>query len=165
MRSLLLIVMVLAVAGCGTTAVNHRLPSNGPQGAVGDVSIPKDLDGCLMDLNKLISQDDIRRIKAAPETDMFEYQLGWGTWMRSNWGLWKGSRLAQWFDAQGVTHPDDMASIILDSYWRRLHSKPVRFEEQVKYYRDFWQKAEEAQKKNVHPAPVPVVPAGTVDPS
>ena len=164
MKARLWLGLVLAVAGCGTTSVN-RLPSNGPQRLASEISIPKDLDDCLVELNKLFSPDDIRRIKAAPETDMFEYQLGWGTWMRSNWGLWQGSRLAQWFNAQGVTHPDDMASIILDSYWRRLHARPVRFEEQVKYYRDFWQKAEEGQKKGTRPAAVPVAPAGAVDPS
>ena len=164
MRALLLLGMVLVVGGCGTTSVD-RLPSNGPQRAGGDVYIPKDLDDSLAQLNKLFTADDIRRIKAAPEADMFEYQLGWGTWLRNDWGLWNGSRLAQWFEAQGVHHPDDMSSIILDSYWRRVHARPVRLEDQVKYYQDVWRKAEEVQKKNAHPTATPSAPEATVDPS
>lgn len=164
MRTWFWLGMMLLVGGCSTPSV-ERLPSNGPRQTGGEIYVPKDLDDSLSELNKLFAPEDIRRIKAGTEQDMFEYQLGWGAWLRNNWGLWKGSRLAVWFEAQGVPHPDDMSAIILDSYWRRLHSRPVKFEEQVKYYRDFWKKAEEAQKKGTRPAAKPSPPAESTDPS
>jgi hypothetical protein len=68
-------------------------------------------------------------------------------WMRNNWGLWGGSRLAKWFNNQGVKHPDDMSGVILDSFWRHLNDKPIKLEEQVKHYQDYWKKQETIQQE------------------
>jgi len=79
------------------------------------------------------------------------YHMSMGLWMRNNWGLWKGSRLAKWFNAQGIIHPDDMSGIILTSFWRHLNNKPIGLDEQVKFYQDWWGKMEDSQKKTVQP--------------
>ncbi len=107
-----------------------------------DVYIPKDLDDCFVQLKKLLKPQDLEKMKSGTEDDMIQYHLGLGMWMRSNWGLWAGSRLAEWFNIQGITHPDDMSAIILDSFWRHLNKKPIELEEQVKYYQDYWKKQE-----------------------
>lgn len=43
-------------------------------------------------------------VKEGSEQDMIRYHMGLGMWMRNNWGLWGGSRLAKesWrtFDAE-----------------------------------------------------------------
>ena len=46
--------------------------------------------------------------------------------------------------AMGLRHPDDMSGLILTSLWRRLHGQPLRREEQVKHYQEFW-------RVHVHP--------------
>lgn len=71
---------------------------------------------------------------------MVRYHHGLGMWMRNEWGLWGGSRLAAYFNGIGIYHPDDMSAIILDSYWRKLHGKPIDLESQVKRYQEYWQK-------------------------
>ena len=58
--------------------------------------------------------------------------------MRNNWGLWKGSRLSEYFHKMGVFHPDDMSGIILTSYYRRLRNEPLQVDAQVKYCQDYW---------------------------
>jgi hypothetical protein len=102
--------------------------------------IPKDLDDCFAQLQKLLKPEEIEKMRGGTEDDMVAYHLGLGMWMRNTWGLWAGSRLAAWFQAQGITHPDDMSGIILTSLWRHINRKPIRLDEQVKYYVDYWKK-------------------------
>jgi hypothetical protein len=72
--------------------------------------------------------------------------LGFGMWMRNNWQLWGGSRLSKYFNNKGVYHPEDMSGIILDSYHRNLNGQEIRFDEQVKYYQEYWEKSKLAEK-------------------
>jgi len=34
-----------------------------------------------------------------------------------------------------------MSGIILTSFWREANSQPIKLEEQIKEYQDFWEKA------------------------
>ena len=100
--------------------------------AIGDEKyIPRDLDECFVQLEALLEPDDIEEIRNGTEDDMIYYHLGLGMWIRNNWGLWEGSRLAKWFKAKGVTHPDHMSGIILNSFWRHLNQQPINLEEQI----------------------------------
>jgi len=64
--------------------------------------------------------------------------FGFGMWIRNNWGLWRNSKLKQYFLAKGITHPDDMSSIILTSYHRYLNNKIVDLDGQTKRRQDFY---------------------------
>jgi hypothetical protein len=105
------------------------------------VYIPKDLDDCIAKLEKLLSKKTIAEMKSGPERDMAMYHHGLGMWIRNKWGLWKGSRLSKWFNEKGIRHPDDMSGIILDSFWRHLNKEPIKLDEQVKHYQDYWKKS------------------------
>ena len=59
--------------------------------------------------------------------------------MRNYW-LRHHSRLGQYFRQLGIDEYDDMSGIILDSYWRQLHGKPIDLNGQVRYYQDYWKK-------------------------
>jgi hypothetical protein len=104
------------------------------------VYIPKDLDDCFAELEKRLSKRTVAKMKGGSEEDMVKYHHGLGTWMRNKWGLWKGSRLSKWFNDKGIRHPDDMSGIILDSFWRHLNEKPIKLDEQIKHYQDYWKK-------------------------
>jgi len=68
--------------------------------------------------------------------DMIRYHHGLGTWIRNNWGLWGGSRLQKYFSDKGITHPDEMSSVVLFHYhdwlngkkgtWKDWEKNPVR---------------------------------------
>jgi hypothetical protein len=60
--------------------------------------------------------------------------FGLGMWIRNNWGLWKGSKLKQYFLDKGIRNPDNMSGIILTSYHRYLNNKPIDLEGQIKNY-------------------------------
>jgi hypothetical protein len=130
-------VMVLLVAGFPT----GRECSAGPVAAQekdDQIYVPKDLDDCFARLKKILKPEDVEKIKRGTEQDMIDYHFGLGLWIRNNWGLWKGGRLAKWFNEQGIHHPDDMSGIVLHSFWRHLNSKPIELDKQVKYYQDYW---------------------------
>jgi hypothetical protein len=103
--------------------------------------IPTDLDDALVELDRIfVSAGEREKVMRASEDDMIDYHMGLGMWMRNNWGLWGGSRLSEYFNGIGIHHPDDMSEIILDSYWRKLHGKPIDLDGQVRYYQEYWRK-------------------------
>ena len=111
------------------------------------VYIPKNLDECFIELKKELSQKELEEFKNKGEDKVIEYHHSLGMWIRNNWGLWSGSRLAKYFNEIGVYHPDDMSSIILDSLHRHLNGKDIKIEEQIKYYKDYWEKVKTKEKK------------------
>jgi hypothetical protein len=101
------------------------------------VYIPKDLEDCLKELEKMLPPELLHEIKHADST--IKYHLNLGMWIRNSWGLWGNSRLAVYFNSMGIHHPDDMSMIILDSFHRHLNGRPVRLKEQTGFYKNFWE--------------------------
>lgn len=84
---------------------------------INGVYIPADLRECFLELDKKLAEVDRQEMKAKPKRDdMIVYHLGLGTWMRNNWGLWGGSRLWKYFNDRGVSHPEEISSIVLYHY-------------------------------------------------
>ena len=78
------------------------------------VHIPADLGECFVELDKRLRQIGRDEMRALPKRDeMIRYHLSLGMWMRNNWRLWGGSRLQRYFIDKGVTHPEEMSSVIL----------------------------------------------------
>jgi len=116
--------------------------------------IPINLDDCLKQLDNIFVDSNKAKIKTMTEDEFSgRYHLGFGMWMRNNWGLWKGSRLSKYFNSVGVYHPDDMTGIIFDSYHRHLKGKEIKLNEQIKFYQNYWDKAKqddlERKKKEI----------------
>lgn len=63
-----------------------------------------------------------------------------GQYLRNEWGLWMGSPLQTWFKEKGIHHADDMSSIILTSFHRKVNNKEIKLDEQIKKHRKFWAK-------------------------
>jgi hypothetical protein len=102
------------------------------------IYIPGNLDECFVELNRLLPEDEIEKMKMGSEDEMVNYHFGIGMWMRNNWGLWGGSHLKEWFNEKGIYHPDDMSGIILESYWRYLNDRPIELKQQIAHYEEYW---------------------------
>lgn len=139
-HSICLFVMILMFSNHQGT--DSTKPSTANQGQ--QVYIPKDLDDCFVQLEKILKPDDIKTMRGGTEKDMAKYHFGLGMWMRNNWGFWRGSRLAKWFNGLGIKHPDDMSGIILDSFWRHLNGNDIKLEDQIKYYQEYWERQKNA---------------------
>jgi hypothetical protein len=140
--------ILFMINGCKAAEAFAPRAENGDQA---ELYVPKDLDDCFAQLKKMLPAEEIAKIRDGGEKDMIDYHFGLGMWMRNNWGLWKGSRLAKWFNSHGIYHADDMSSIILDSFWRHLNGKQIRLEDQIKRYQEFWKKQKRAPKENPPP--------------
>lgn len=99
---------------------------------------PKTLEECYEWIDSNI--EDIKDFIEAPESKALGVShMSIGMWIRNNWGLWKeDSPLAMWFISHGIFHADDMSGVILTSYHRHKNGLDVKFDEQVKKYKDFW---------------------------
>jgi hypothetical protein len=92
--------------------------------SINGVYIPKDIKDCFITLDDMLSKADIDSIKALPNREAtIKYHLGFGMWLRNNWGLWSGSRLQKYFLDRKINHPDSMSGLILEYYYDWLYRK------------------------------------------
>ena len=108
----------------------------------GILLIPKTLKEVFQQLDGMFPQKEKDFITSNPESEMIQYHHGAGRWIRNNWNLWakETNDLKDWFTTLGISHPDDMSGIILDSYWRFKNNKPLELEKQAQYYKNYWAK-------------------------
>ena len=123
---------------CAVVLVSWCINARGQQPALDGVYIPISIEDAIAELKKSLPTDDLAKLRLAPEEDMALYHHGLGTWIRNNWGLWKGSRLQRYFYELGIYHPDDMSGIVLTSFKRHLDGKPMRVSAQVRETRSLW---------------------------
>jgi len=94
------------------------------------VYIPQNLGECFIELDKQLKEVDKKEMQALTKrSGMISYHLSLGMWMRNNWGLWGGSRLQKYFADKGISHPEEMSSIILYHYHDWLNGKTETWKE------------------------------------
>lgn len=97
------------------------------------VYIPVDLPDCMRQLDSILTPENKELIKSLDEKDFTaKTHFGLGMWMRNNWGLWTGSRLAKYFSEQGIHHPDDMSGVILRCYYHYVKGKKVNYQQMLR---------------------------------
>jgi len=110
------------------------------------VYIPKDLEDCFRQIDSFWNDSTKQMVKDWSEAEFSgKVHMGFGMWMRNNWQLWGGSRLSKYFNDKGIYHPDDMSGIILNSYHRHLNNFEIKLEEQIQFYKDYWEKSNQAE--------------------
>jgi len=105
--------------------------------------IPKNLNDALIYLECEWSQEDKNEFKNKDEQDaVTQLHFGTGLSIRNSWGLWaeKENSFKRYFKRLGIFHPDDISSIILTSFHRKLNGKDIDLNEQVKYYKEYWER-------------------------
>jgi hypothetical protein len=145
LKSIWILLFLAALLASGVSCVEkesggrviHLKPTKDQNSPTG-LYIPKDLHDCFIELKKMLPVDFVEELRKGKEGDLIQYHLTLGMWIRNHWGLWKGSRLADYFKSRDVRHPDDMSAIILTSFWRHLNGQPIGFEEQSEVYREYW---------------------------
>src|SRR5437764_8049632 len=76
---------------------NRLNPTTNPDSKY-KVYVPKDLENCYVELEKMLPENIIKEMKEGTEEDMIKFHHGLGTWLRNNWGLWGGSKLSEYFN-------------------------------------------------------------------
>ncbi|MEM9051351.1 MAG: DUF6794 domain-containing protein [Bacteroidota bacterium] len=67
---------------------------------------------------------------------------GFGRWIRNNWGLWGSGDLKTELVDSGFVHPDDMSSVLLKAYHRRLNKKPLDLKKDALFYQAYRKRTE-----------------------
>lgn len=117
--------------------MSYGAPRKDPYSSTG-YYIPEDLDDALIEVDRIMGITGTLETLSRSESYMCIYHHGFGVWLRNNWGLWGETRLVEYFNRLGITHADDMSSIILVSYWRKLHNVPLDLSDQIKMYQEYW---------------------------
>ncbi len=114
-----------------------------------DNYIPKNLQDAIEYLDCQWSESDKIAFQNKDEnTAVTELHFGTGMGIRNGWELWKGkNRISRYFRSKGISHPDDMSSIILTSFHRKLNNKPIDLNSQIDYYRNYWEEANKEIKQ------------------
>ena len=110
--------------------------------------VPGNLNEAHNLLLQTLPKNVVAKMKKGNQEDMADYYATLGRQIRNEWGLKNGSRLAKYFNKLGITQPDDMYEIVLDTFWEKLNNKPIALNEKVKYYQDYWASINKQQKDN-----------------
>jgi len=103
--------------------------------------IPQNLEEAILrTINTIISTDDnIKLIKSdTSENIVSKVHHTYGRQIRNEWGLWSGSKLKDDLLSIGLTHPDDMSSVIILCAIRDIRKEPRLLTEQIEHYKNYW---------------------------
>ncbi|MEY4926123.1 MAG: hypothetical protein RI894_559 [Bacteroidota bacterium] len=115
---------------------------------INGVYIPKDLEDALNQLDKLISEESKAKFKTHSEDEsVHKLYFSLGRWIWTNWSLLDGSRLSEFFREYGIHHPEDIATIIIRSYHRRLNGKELNLKQQMEDLKAKYAKEDAARKE------------------
>ena len=96
-------------------------------------TFPATFADALDTLDTVIPAATKQYLRALDEAGLAREHWGLGLAIRNVLGLWRDEApLTRWFTERGFAHGDDVASVILRAYWRRLHGlasepEPRRF--------------------------------------
>ncbi|MBI5549362.1 MAG: hypothetical protein HY901_36210 [Deltaproteobacteria bacterium] len=107
--------------------------------------VPADLDDCFAELKKTMSLEEQTLFAALPsQTETIQHHFGLGLWIRNNWGLRRGSRLALHMESLGFREPDAMSKAILEYYWLHLNGRLPGARQEVDLVRKYWERFDDA---------------------
>lgn len=123
------------------------------------IYIPVSFEDALKELDEILPPAAKHDIQVIQQAEMINYHHGFGTWLRNNWGLWKGGALSQDMQKRGFTHPDDMSGTIFDSYWLKVHGKPIDLKAESDHYKEYWNQVKNLTKKELDKIPSKKLPS------
>lgn len=99
-----------------------------------DQKVLCNIDDCFEALSKMLSADDIAKIKNTTEDRLAMFQGGpsLGMGLRNQWGLRQRTPLTLYFNKMGIANGANMSSLIIELFWRHLNGKPLNLEERAK---------------------------------
>ncbi len=110
--------------------------------------IPKDLNDAFTVLNGMIEETDRKKFQALSEQDALrKLYFSFHRWIIVNWGFDGGSRFSHYLKNIGISHPDDMATLIVITYHRKLNSKDLAIKELATKLKEERQKLFESSRK------------------
>jgi hypothetical protein len=85
--------------------------------------------------------EDIKNIPKNKLTSMTHHYLG--RTIRNDWKMWDNGRINKFFHQLGITHPDDMSGIIIESFHCKLNKKPFDLNKNVHDTKEYYKRINE----------------------
>ena len=84
-------------------------------------SWPSTLNEAVGRLIAEMDEADKKRIRETQKDDLISFHHGWGTWIRNDFGLWRGNTnlLADCH----AEDPDSASMVIIEAVWQKLQKK------------------------------------------
>ena len=126
--------VLAAIAG---VSVAVDLPPVGPtflpptHSAPARCDVPRTLAEAHDALARLVAPELVRELASRTEEEIRADDLRIGLWMREFWGLWNRGALRDHLAGLGLLHPDEMSELVLVTWWRHIHDRPLRVDEEV----------------------------------
>lgn len=94
--------------------------------------IPANLEDAIKELKELTPAESLASFRSANEEMVVrKLHFGIGRWIRYNWNFYEGSRLSHAIKQMGLSHPDDMSTLILTLLHRDLNGTEYGTEELI----------------------------------
>jgi hypothetical protein len=132
------LILISAVLLCFAAFADETRKDISTAEYIDGIYIPRNLEEAWAALEKDLTVEDRQRLKTISEDELIGTTFFGSMGIRNDWGLWRGSRLAKYFNDLGIYHPDDMSGIILRTFWCHINNKPIRLEERIAYYKEYW---------------------------
>jgi hypothetical protein len=120
-------IVIARVIGCGRAneAPLPDVPLLSKPSTLANEPVPRTLEEALTTLQRAGSGAFLARFRSEDETFAVSSRDDPGRWIRNLWGLWDRGPLYQDLERYGLHEPDDTAAVILTSFWRRQHGRPM----------------------------------------
>jgi len=107
---------------------------------------PENLDQCHQFLDGKLSASEKVDYQNSKLDDLSKYHMGLGLYMRNNWirGA-RSPKLVSFFGDLGLFHPDDISSVIIDSYWHYLNKSEYDLSADIVFYQEYWENAKKEE--------------------
>lgn len=103
--------------------------------------LPESLDDALNYMDYSWKKVDKLKFKSEKEQSaVTNLHFGYGMFIRNVWLRHGNPKLEKSFADIGIYALDDISSIILTSFHRKLNKKEIKLEEQIKPYKEYWEK-------------------------
>ena len=111
-----------------------------------------DLESCIqwiLDYN-LENDDFIKWLAEEERHAIASIHHEYGRTLRNTLRLWYDGPPVKWFNEHGIYHADDMSAIILKATHRKCNNVPFDLDEEIQFYRDYWEKTDPKVNKGLY---------------
>ena len=112
-------------------------------------NLPRDINEAIEYFNTTWNDKQKEEFRKKPERDaVTELHFSVGLWIRNNWIYGNRDKsLNDYFHKLGIPSVDDVSSIILTSFHRKLNNKPINLQKQVEECKAAWKPIIDCERK------------------
>ena len=102
-----------------------------PEGPERDAGPPTNIAEAVNALDDLVSAESRKRVRDLDRSDLIREHFGVAGLVRNTWLYEEDSPLRDYFESEGIDHPDTMSAVVVQAYWMRLHELAIDEEKKL----------------------------------